>query len=123
MQLVKHNTVQLHNLYIEDHNIWKVMTSFFVFLLFLDLDKPTVTVTPSSVVDEATAVNLSCSATASGNITYSWKKDGQSYNSSSRIFSIANGSNIDSGSYVCIVSTELGTKYSTALQVYFRCKY
>ena len=89
----------------------------------LDLDSPIVAMTPSSNVSESSTLILTCLATGSSFLTYSWTKDGKDYGYSSSQLIISKTLRTDAGYYMCTVSSDFGTKRSYAKKITINCKY
>ena len=81
-----------------------------------------VVITPSSTVNETSTFNISCSASTSDSLTYSWTKDGKSYGSSSPEITISSAKRTDTGNYVCTVTSTFGTKRSIQKKITVNCK-
>ena len=68
-------------------------------------------------------VILQCTATGTGNLTYSWMQDAKALITSNATI-VINSANIEhSGTYVCTVSNGIITKSSNAEVVDVMCKY
>ena len=92
----------------------------------LDLDTPVITLAPANdKIMKEEPLNLTCSSTSSGSVTYKWLLPNKT-TVTSNILQINNISRTDAGNYSCtasskVNSTTLTTSTITTINVFCKC--
>lgn len=96
---------------------------FFFMLIVLDLNVPTLSVSPNATVNEDDSVVLSCNVAGSEKIVYQWFKNEVSFPGSSKFYIINSIQRNDIGEYRCSATNSYATTNSDTITINVNCKY